>query len=148
MRRDDGRYLLTLTVLALAVAALLPILAGCSGWQSPVYPVTPPAPAPVDPVEPGPSPVDPVQPGPVDPAPAVQEVAHALASQVRPGMTLAAVEALVGSQANHKAQRDDGTTGALWATTDAAGRKAWLSVIFGVDGLSRPHALIPREPPR
>jgi hypothetical protein len=114
---------------------LVVALTGCTA--SPVYPVTPPAP------------VDPVRPAPVDPAPVVDEikdpVPHATAVQAASGMTLDELTTLLGRQPHASAQRDDGTVGALWATTDSTGRKAWLNVIL-VAGKSEKPVLIPRGP--
>ena len=115
----------------LALAAI----GGCTA--SPVYPVTPPAP------------VDPVRPAPVDPAPVVDEikdpVPHATAVQAASGMTLDELTTLLGRAPHASAQRDDGTVGALWATFDNTGRKAWLNVLL-VDGKSEKPVLIPRGP--
>ena len=123
-----------LTVLWIAFGVAMGCaLAGCTA--SPVYPVTPPAP------------VEPVRPAPVDPAPVVDEirdpVPHATAVQAASGMTLDELTTLLGRQPHASAQRDDGTVGALWATFDATGRKAWLNVIL-VAGKSEKPVLIPR----
>ena len=123
-----------LTVLWLAFGVALGCaLAGCTA--SPVYPVTPPAP------------VDPVRPAPVDPAPVVDEikdpVPHATAVQAAAGMTLDELTTLLGRAPHAQAQRDDGTVGALWATFDSTGRKAWLNVIL-VSGKAEKPVLIPR----
>lgn len=110
----------------------LAALAGCTGqeWTIPLTPVQPVTPTPT------PVPVDPVAPAtPVD---------RTLVGQVRAGMTEAEVTALLGVAPYVRSARDDGTTGALWPTTFADGTAADLSVIFGTDGKSRPHALVPR----
>lgn len=137
--REPAPFWRTLAALV-ALFAAFGLAQGCT--EIPYNPVIVVPPAPVDPVTPGP--VDPVTPGPVVPVDPAQVVPYATASRVAPGMTLAAVEALVGFPAAHKALRDDGTTGALWAATGPTGAARWLQVIFGADGLSLPHALIPR----
>lgn len=133
--RTPAPFWRTLAALV-ALFAALGLAQGCT--EIPYNPIV----VPVDPVTPGP--VDPVTPGPVVPVDPAQVVPYATASRVAPGMTLAAVEALVGLPALHKALRDDGTTGALWAATGPTGAARWLQVIFGADGLSLPHALLPR----
>jgi len=120
---------------AVFVVSLVVALTGCTA--SPVYPVTPPAP------------VDPVRPAPVDPPPVVDEISdpvpHATAVQAAAGMTLDELTTLLGRLPHAQAQRDDGTVGALWATFDGTGRKAWLNVIL-VAGKAEKPVLIPRGP--
>lgn len=117
-------------------AGVLSILTGCETVVIPVEPVTPPGPV---------APVEPVQPvTPVDPS---QVVAYATASQVAPGMSLGAIVALVGLPPALHTPQDDGTTVARWAALGKTGAPRWLEVQFGRDGLSLPHALIPRSAP-
>lgn len=132
--REPAPFWRTLAMLV-ALFAAFGLAQGCSEVIYPVIPPAPPSPV---------VPVDPVTPGPVVPVDPAQVVPYATASRVAPGMTYDAVVAMVGFQAAHKALRDDGTTGALWAATGPTGAARWLQVIFGADGLSLPHALIPR----
>jgi hypothetical protein len=132
--RTPAPFWRTLAALV-ALFAAFGLAQGCT--EIPYNPVIVVPPAPV-------VPVDPVTPGPVVPVDPAQVVPYATASRVAPGMTYDAVKALVGFPAAHTAPRDDGTTGALWAATGPTGAARWLQVIFGADGLSLPHALLPR----
>ena len=96
------------------------LLAGCAMPPVPPQPIPPPIPTPV---------VDPVPPPPVPvPTPPDTWVAPwTLVEQVVPGMTLVALNGLLGHTGREKAM-DDGTSIIRWAAVDATGAPRWMDV--------------------
>lgn len=128
--RDKILWYGTLALLAFAAYSAVLLLGGCSAWDGPVVPVTPPAPV---------VPVDP--PAPVEPA---QVVPYAAAHSILPGWTWAQVEAAVGFPAALASRQDDGTEIRRWPALGATGAPRWLDVQADAGGLVIGHVLVPR----